>query len=59
MDKKTVIRFSNVSKEYHLYKSSKQRLIGTLTGHKKGKKKGTPLCLSTLKTDEKYSGKIL
>jgi teichoic acid transport system ATP-binding protein len=39
METKTVIRFSNVSKEYHLYKSSKQRLISTLTGHKKGKKK--------------------
>ncbi len=39
MEKKTVIRFSNVSKIYYLYKSSKQRLIGTLFGHKKCKQK--------------------
>lgn len=39
MEKKTVIRFSDVSKVYYLYKSSKQRLLGTLFHHKKGKKK--------------------
>ncbi len=37
---KTVIRFSHVTKVYYLYKSSKQRLIGTLFGrHKNCKKK--------------------
>ncbi len=30
MEQKTVIRFSHVNKVYYLYKSSKQRLIGTL-----------------------------
>ncbi len=39
MDKKTVIRFSDVSKVYYLYKSSKQRLLGFLFRHKKGKRK--------------------
>ena len=39
MEKKTVIRFSNVSKIYYLYKSNKQRLLGTLLGHKNCKKK--------------------
>lgn len=40
MEQKTVIRFSNVTKTYYLYKSSKQRLIGTLFGrHKNCKKK--------------------
>ena len=39
MEQKTVIRFSNVSKVYYLYKSNKQRLLGTLFGHKKCKQK--------------------
>ena len=40
MDQKTVIRFSHVNKIYYLYKSSKQRLIGTLfKRHKNCKKK--------------------
>lgn len=40
MEQKTVIRFSGVTKVYYLYKSSKQRLIGTLFGrHKNCKKK--------------------
>ncbi len=40
MEQKTVIRFSDVTKVYYLYKSSKQRLIGTLFGrHKNCKKK--------------------
>ena len=40
MEQKTVIRFSNVTKVYYLYKSSKQRLIGTLfKRHKNCKKK--------------------
>ena len=33
MEEKTVIRFSDVSKVYYLYKSSKQRLFGTLFKH--------------------------
>ena len=37
MEQKTVIRFSDVSKVYYLYKSSKQRLLGTLFGHRKCK----------------------
>lgn len=39
MEKKTVIRFDRVSKIYYLYKSNKQRLIGTLFGHRKCKTK--------------------
>lgn len=39
MEQKTVIRFSDVSKVYYLYKSSKQRLLGFLFKHKGGKKK--------------------
>lgn len=39
MDKKTVIRFTDVSKIYYLYKSNKQRLLGTLWGHRNCKKK--------------------
>ena len=40
MEQKTVIRFSGVTKVYYLYKSSKQRLIGTLfRKHKNCKKK--------------------
>ena len=40
MEQKTVIRFSHVNKVYYLYKSSKQRLIGTLfRRHNKCKKK--------------------
>ncbi|MBR4867958.1 MAG: ABC transporter ATP-binding protein [Clostridia bacterium] len=39
MEQKTVIRFSDVSKVYYLYKSSKQRLLGTLFGHRKCKTK--------------------
>ena len=40
MEQKTVIRFSGVTKIYYLYKSSKQRLIGTLfRRHKNCKKK--------------------
>ena len=37
MQEKTVIRFSDVSKVYYLYKSSKQRLMGTLFHHAKCK----------------------
>lgn len=39
MEKKTVIKFDNVSKIYYLYKNNKQRLFGTLFGHKNCKKK--------------------
>lgn len=39
MSEKTVIRFTDVSKTYYLYKSSKQRLLGTLFKHAKCKKK--------------------
>lgn len=39
MERKTVIKFDNVSKEYYLYKSNKQRLMGTLFGHRHCKKK--------------------
>ena len=39
MEKKTVIRFSNVNKMYYLYKNSKHRLIGALFRHRNCKKK--------------------
>ncbi len=39
MQQKTVIRFTDVSKVYYLYKSSKQRLLGTLFHHHNCKKK--------------------
>lgn len=39
MGNKTVIRFTDVSKVYYLYKSSKQRLLGTLFKHRNCKKK--------------------
>lgn len=39
MDSKTVIRFTDVSKVYYLYRSSKQRLLGTLFRHRNCKKK--------------------
>lgn len=39
MDKKTVIKFTDVSKIYYLYKNNKQRLLGSLFKHKNCKRK--------------------
>ena len=38
-EEKIVIKFKNVTKTYKLYKNEKERLMGFLTKHDKGRKK--------------------